>query len=289
MKLRQKLSDFFFTNPVIRKVSVIINHSIKPFLLKSVVLLLTLIIFIGIALKLFWPQSFDKIYNKITSRFSYYLSLSSNDFSQINIVGNNRTEKAEIIQIITSAKRNFADEKDFKYQSAIQNLIDDLRSNLRWIKDVTVSRSLPNTLNVTIVEYEPFAIWQSGEKKYIIDRNGNTIPFENIEGLERMVILSGNNANINAKSLFNIFTIDSNLSSIVYSATWVGNRRWDIRFESGLLIKLPENDIASAWRDLIKIYNLPGSIVGLKMIDLRIKDKIYLEYEGSAMKELQKI
>ena len=104
-----------------------------------------------------------------------------------------------------------------------------------------------------------------------------------------MIILSGNNANNHAISLFNIFTIDPNLSRNVYSATWVGNRRWDIRFENGLLIKLPENDISIAWQNLIKIYNMPGSIIGLKMIDLRIKDKIYLQYEDSAMKELQKI
>ncbi len=104
-----------------------------------------------------------------------------------------------------------------------------------------------------------------------------------------MVILSGKGANLHAQSLFNIFTIDPNLSANVYSATWIGDRRWDIRLENGLLIKLPENNLSDAWRNLIKIYHMPGSILGLKIIDLRVSDKIYLEYEDSVIKELKSL
>jgi cell division protein FtsQ len=106
---------------------------------------------------------------------------------------------------------------------------------------------------------------------------------------QHMVILSGKGANNNAKSLFNIFASDPNLSANVYSATWVSNRRWDIRFDNGLLIKLPENNISEAWQRLIRIYNMPGSIVGLKNIDLRISDKTYLEYDDSVIKELRSL
>jgi cell division septal protein FtsQ len=287
--LRKKFLDFLYTNPFLRKVNVIISHNIIPLIIRFFLILITLIIFIVIALKLFWPSNFDKISSKASSYFYYYFRLSVDDFSKINISGNKRTQESEIIEIVNLTQGNFSNEKDFRYQVAVKNLIDDIRSRLHWVKEVTISRSLPNTLNIALIEYEPFAIWQSSEVKYIIDRDGNTIPFEDIEGLEKMIILSGSEANIHARSLFNIFTIDSDLSRIVYSATWVGNRRWDIRFENGLLIKLPENDIANAWQNLIKIYNMPGSIIGLKVIDLRIKDKIYLEYEDSAMKELQKI
>jgi cell division protein FtsQ len=286
---RQKILDFILTNPFLRKVNAIIGHNIIPLLLKFIVLVLTLIIFFVIALKLFLPDKFDQVSHKASSYFFYYFSLSGNDFDQINISGNDRTQRAEVIKIVNLAKRDFPNKEDFRYKSAIENLIDDIQTHLHWVKEVTISRSLPNVLNIDLVEYVPFAIWQSGNRKYIIDRNGSKIPFEDIKGLGEMIILSGDSANVNARSLFNIFTIDSSLSRNVYSATWVGNRRWDIRFENGLLIKLPENDIAIAWQNLIKIYNMPGSIIGLKMIDLRITGKIYLEYEDSAMKELQKI
>jgi cell division protein FtsQ len=108
-----------------------------------------------------------------------------------------------------------------------------------------------------------------------------------------LVILTGKNAYKNVKSLFNILAIDPDISKNVYSATWVGGRRWDIRFENGLLIKLPsgnsDNDMRGAWNSLIKIYNMPGSLIGLKTIDLRIAKKIYLEYNDNLTKELKSL
>lgn len=287
--LRQKILDFFLTNRFFRVINVFLFHYLRSWLIKIFLSLLTLTILIAIILKLFQPQILDKIYSKSAAYFFYHLNLSANNFDKINVAGNKRTNKEEVVAIVNSAKRTFPREVDFKYSASIQNLIDDIRSNLHWVKDVTVSRSLPNVLNITLVEYEPFAIWQNGDKKYIIDRDGNTIPFEKLEELEKMVILSGIGANLNARSLFNIFAINPDFSQKVYSATWVGNRRWDIRLESGLLIKLPEQNIASAWHNLIKIYNMPGAIIKLKMIDLRIENRIYLEYEDSTMKEIKNI
>ena len=55
--------------------------------------------------------------------------------------------------------------------------------------------------------------------------------------------------------MFNILVINSEISQDIYSANWVGNRRWDIRFFDGLLVKLPEIEISDAWSDLIKIYS----------------------------------
>ena len=52
-----------------------------------------------------------------------------------------------------------------------------------------------------------------------------------------MLILSGLDANLNVKSFFNILAIDEILSNEVYSATWVGRRRWDICLVNGTLIK----------------------------------------------------
>jgi len=224
----------------------------------------------------------QKFYSQ--SRVYFFTQLNSNygELAQINIVGNSRVSKDQIITAINESKKS-------KPEFLIQNLVDEIKTQLPWVSQITITRSLPNTLNITIIEFAPFAIWQNDGKKFIIDKDGNTVPFQAEEEFEKMIILSGNSANIHARSLFNIFAVNSDVSVNVYSATWVGNRRWDIRLENGLLIKLPENDISDAWVNLIKIYKMPGSISGLKMIDLRIKDKIYLEYDDSVMKELKKI
>lgn len=285
----KKLSNFILVNPLNRRLSVFFHHVLKPLFIKVLLGFLTLIILIFIALKFFYPSQLSKINNAVLRKANHYLNLDLGEFQTIRISGNKRTSSAEIEEIVREVLDEYPQEIDSNYQDLVKDVIDAIRSHLPWVKDVVLSRSIPDILNVTISEYEPFAIWQDGEKKYIIDRDGNKIDYEVVEGLERMVVLSGEGANINARSLFNIFTIDSVLSQKVYSATWVGNRRWDIRLDNGLLIKLPENNIAGAWANLIKIYELPGSLDGIRVIDLRIVGKVYLQYEDAGLKQLQKI
>jgi cell division protein FtsQ len=277
-KFRQKISDFFYTNPLFRRVNIVLHHVLIPWLFKIFLAVISLIILIAIALKLFWPAQLNFLQNKIEKKINYSLKINYQNFDEIRIAGNKQVSKAQIIAIINSVQRKYLNDDDVDFRKLTQNLIDEILSNLSWVQDVTISRSLPNILNVKIVEYEPFAIWQDGSAKYLIDKSGNKIDFQEVEGVEKMLILSGVDANLNVKSLFNILAIDEILSTRVYSATWVGRRRWDIRLDSGVLIKLPENNISSAWQKLIKIYNLPGSFENIKIIDLRVDEKVYLQY-----------
>ena len=216
----------------------------------------------------------------------------------INISGNKRVKNEEIIEII----KNFEIEKGSLIKKnkenidlvlLVQNLIDEIKLKLNWVDKVTIKRLMPNILNVEIVEYQPFAIWIDDDKKFIIDKEGNSIPFldeyENNDEFKNMIILSGKNANQNAKSLFNILVINSEISQDIYSANWVGNRRWDIRFFDGLLVKLPEIEISEAWNELIKIYSSSKNDKAIKSIDLRVDGKIYFQYYNKKSPELHKI
>jgi len=283
----QKIRNFFLTNKITRRIHFSLHQIFLPLLIKSSLILLTILILVFGMLKMFKPTILDKIYKKSEFYFFHYLNLDNHQFNKINISGNKRVTSEEIILIIDKAQSHLVENKDGDYQPLIKQLVADIREQLLWINQIVITRSMPNVLNITITEYEPFALWQDEGKKYVIDKEGNAIPQESEEEFKNFVILSGKGANIHAKSLFNIFVMDPNLSANVYSATWVGDRRWDIRFENGMLIKLPENNLDKAWKSLIRIYNLPGSNIGLKMIDLRIDDKAYLEYEDSVMKELQ--
>jgi cell division protein FtsQ len=44
------------------------------------------------------------------------------------------------------------------------------------VRSVSIERSWPNTLKVTLVERTPWASWQIGEKTYIIDSEGRVLP-----------------------------------------------------------------------------------------------------------------
>jgi cell division septal protein FtsQ len=294
MKLTQeKIRIFFLSNQLLRKIKNFFAQKILPPLVKAILLFIVLLILVLFGLKIFNPNYLQKSYYKAVFYFFHYLNLDNQNFDQINIDGNSHVTKEQIIAIIDEVKKNNLPAKNPQkiedYQPLIQKLIEQIKLKLPWVNQVKITRSLPNILNIWLSEHEPFAIWQDEEKKYLTSKDGNLMPYEELEQTKHMVILSGKGANLNAKSLFNIFTTYPDLSANVYSATWVSNRRWDIRFANGLLIKLPEDNLAKAWQQLIKIYNMRGSIFGLKLIDLRLSDKVYLEYDDEVIKELKSL
>jgi cell division septal protein FtsQ len=292
--VKENFSNFWLENKYLRKVKNFFYYKVYPILWKGFLSLIVLLIGTFILLKIFKPIYLEKISHKSSFYFFHYLNLDDQNFSQLKITGNKRATTEEITAIVEGVKQNFTQSQLEKYDSEgyeplIQKLIVEIKKQSPWSNKVVISRSMPNLINIAITEYEPFAIWQDDGKKYVTDKDGNTVLVDNIEEFKHLVILSGKGANSHAKSLFNIFAINPNLSSRIYSATWLGGRRWDIRFDNGLLIKLPEDNLSEAWRNLIKIYNMPGSVVGLNVIDLRIEGKIYLEYGDSVIKELKSL
>ena len=287
-KIKVKTKDLFLTNPLLRKIKIFVNQVLKPFLVKFLVLVLSLIIIAIIGLKLFKPDFIEKSLTRAKFYFLHYLNLDNYQFQEIKIFGNKRVPSQQIIDIVKKTQdKIFVDNEE--YQPLIQNLIDEIKANLPWVNQITISRNMPNILNVYITEYEPFAIWNSDDKKFIIDKDGNPVLLEDQADLEEfkdMIILSGRGANTHAKALFNILAINPALSDKIYSATWVGDRRWNIRFDNGLLIKMPEDEIYDAWQKLIKI-NSQGQIDQYKVIDLRIVGKIYIEYNDTTLRELK--
>jgi cell division protein FtsQ len=291
---KNKIKSFIISRPSVRLIRGFFYNKIFPYLKYSFYLLIAILIATLIYLAIFKKPQLEKVKNNLL-RYSYRVMHfnSGNVYGRINISGNKYTDYDDIANF---ARKYLVNGKDINNREMIESLKNEIQT-LPWVNEVIISVSLEDSLNINIKEHQPFAIWEdfsSGQdKKYIVSKDGKIIAVNNTEKFSDLVILAGKNAYKNVKSLFNILAIDPEISKNVYSATWVGSRRWDIRFESGLLIKLPsgnsDNDMKNAWDSLIKIYNMPGSLIGLKTIDLRIAKKIYLEYDQNLTKELQSL
>jgi len=295
---QQNIKNFFLTNSFLRKIKNILNNFIKPILLRIFLGLIAIIFISLLAIKIYNPKLLNQIKNTSSHYFYQYFQLNNFKFSTINILGNKRVSNEDIIAIIKKFEREKGSLTHDKYSDTdlillMQNLIDELKSKLNWIDKVRIKRQMPDILNIEIEEYQPFAIWINDNKKFIIDKEGNSVPFleeyESNEEFKNMIILSGRGANQNAKSLFNILVINSEIMQDIYSANWVGNRRWDIRFFDGLLVKLPEIEISNAWKELIKIYANSKNDKSIKSIDLRVEGKIYLQYYDKKSPDSHKI
>lgn len=117
---------------------------------------------------------------------------------------------------------------------------------LGWVKDARISRRLPDTLVVDIVEREPVAIWQHQGKLALIDVSGAVLQAVSPSAMPDLPLVVGPNANRQTAGLNQLMDNAPALKPMLAGATWVGNRRWDLRFQSGETLSLPEGDKASA-------------------------------------------
>ena len=112
-----------------------------------------------------------------------------------------------------------------------------------WIADARVSRRLPDTLVVDVVERRPAAIWQYHGRLSLIDQAGTVIAPVRLEAMpDNLPLVIGPSANTQIGALDGLLAAAPSLKPMLAGASWVGERRWDVRFQSGETLALPEGD-----------------------------------------------
>lgn len=127
-----------------------------------------------------------------------------------------------------------------------------------WIEDAHVSRRLPDTLIVHVVERTPSAVWQNHGRLSLIASNGTWLEPVNPEAVPDLPLVIGAHANEQEASYRQLLDAAPALRPLVKAATWVGNRRWTLTFESGETLALPEGDDAAA-KALVKFAQIDGA------------------------------
>jgi cell division protein FtsQ len=141
-----------------------------------------------------------------------------------------------------------------------------------WVKDARVSRRLPDSLVIDIVERTPSALWQNQGQLALIDNEGVMLDRVAVDKMPDLPLLIGPGANGEAEELGRLMNAVPTLKPQLASATWVGGRRWDLNFQSGETVALPEGETA-AKTVLVKFAKLDKSAGllgrGILRFDLR--------------------
>ena len=168
--------------------------------------------------------------------------------SGYQIVGLTHMERAPVDEVVTDELRRAADEAGSA--KAPQALVDTgaIRNRLLrfgWVKDARVLRRLPDTLVIDIVERRPAALWQSQGQLALIDSEGVVLDRVPVDRMPDLPLLIGAGANAQEEELAGLMADVPTLKPQLASATWVGGRRWDLNFQSGETVALPEGDRAA--------------------------------------------
>ena len=145
-----------------------------------------------------------------------------------------------------------------------------------WIKEARVHRRLPDTLVIDVVERVPAAIWQNNQQLSLIDAEGVVLEPVRIEAMPDLPRVIGAAANRHLAALNGLLDATPHLRPQVTDASWVGDRRWDIRFQTGELLSLPEGDEAARRAILVFARMDQQSTLlgrGYARIDMRIPDR----------------
>jgi cell division protein FtsQ len=165
--------------------------------------------------------------------------------SGYQISGINRMDRRLIDAVVNEELKRAADEGSSA--KAPQALVDvaEIRRRLLgygWVKDARVSHRLPDTLVIDIVERTPAALWQSDGRLALIDSTGIVLDRVPVDKMPDLPLLIGPGANRQEEQLARLMSAVPTLKPQLASASWVGGRRWDITFQSGETIVLPEGE-----------------------------------------------
>jgi cell division protein FtsQ len=146
-----------------------------------------------------------------------------------------------------------------------------------WVRDARVSRRFPDTLLVDIVERHPAAIWQYQQHLTLIDQDGVVLQPVDLAAMPDLPLVIGPAANQHASELSALLGAAPDLKNLLAGATWVGGRRWDLRFHSGETLALPEGPDKAAralihFADMDRKTQLLGR--GFVRFDLRVPGKM---------------
>ena len=159
---------------------------------------------------------------------------------------------------------------------------------LSWVEDARVSRQLPDTLVIDVVERMPHAVLRKADKYVLIDATGHELETVGAARAKGKLVLSGLGAGKQMEGLTALLEAAPALKPQVREAEWVGNRRWNLTFRTGQVLALPEGDKPSA-NALMSFARLDGAnrLLGGRVaaFDMRASDRIYLRVPGRAADE----
>ena len=152
-----------------------------------------------------------------------------------------------------------------------------------WIADARVSRRLPDTLVIQIIEREPSAVWQHRGRLTLIDGEGRPLEPVAVDRMPNLPLVVGPRADRQQAGYRSLVAAAPELAPMIKAATWIGNRRWDLTFETGERLSLPEGE-EEARRALVRFAELDDTqrLLGRGYVrfDMRDPSRLVLRMPG---------
>ncbi len=154
-----------------------------------------------------------------------------------------------------------------------------------WIAEATVLKLYPGQLQIDLVERSAFALWQRDGKLSVIADDGAVLEPYVTRRFLSLPLVVGKGAETHARDFLALLARYPQVSAATMAAIFVGERRWNLRLNDGLDIRLPENDVGNALAALSKLDKedrlFSRDIVA---VDMRLPDRLTVQLSDDAAK-----
>jgi cell division protein FtsQ len=188
---------------------------------------------------------------------------------QISISGQALTDERSIIAALGVSEN--LPMVSFDAESARARLED-----LPAVISASVAKIYPSSLSVTIVEKEPVARWRVDGVTFVIDADGEQLAAVDA-AFDDLPLLVGDGAADDAVAIIEILRAHPLLDRRLVAISRIADRRWDLVYDNGLRIMLPETGIESAVSLLEQLDREHEMLArDLSIIDLRVSGQLAL-------------
>lgn len=154
---------------------------------------------------------------------------------------------------------------------------------LGWVASADIARRLPDIVFVRVVEREPLALWQHEGDTALVDRSGEIIQRTGLDRFADLPLIVGEGAPRHAADLLDLLRTFPAVDQALVAAVRVSNRRWNLRLDRGIDVRLPESELTRALARLDEFQRdhalLERDVVA---VDLRVPDRLIVRVDPEA-------
>lgn len=155
---------------------------------------------------------------------------------------------------------------------------------LPWVENAEVRKVYPNTIEINLSERTAFGIWQHGDDLSLIEKDGKVIAPLRDSKFATLPLFVGDGAETDAAAFAAQLANWPELQARINAYICIGDgRRWDLRMDNGVVVRLPEEGVARAMHTLSTLEQdqqlLERDILS---VDLRLPDRTTIELTPGA-------
>jgi cell division protein FtsQ len=193
--------------------------------------------------------------------------------TSIEVEGNEKVSSEEIVKL---SKAKVGD-------NIVMIDLSDIKKGVetnKWIAEATVERVLPDAIKIIVEEERAKAVYIQNQKMYLVNDSGKIIEeISDYSLYKNYIYLIGEGANVGYSEMLDYLYSSESIYSKIEGLIKIGNRRWDVKLNNNITLKLPESSLTEnlvIFDEIIQKYNL---LYYPCIIDLRLLPaKLYVKF-----------